>query len=348
MSTEYNDGNGTPEIGGAFKDERNFYMKTKAIVFTRRGHAEWMDVDASELRENDVLVRLEVSTISSGTERANLLDDGLLSVHKGAVAGANAYPKRLGYSCSGIVTAVGSAVTRVKVGDRVACWWTTHSEYNCIPENKVLKLADNVSFAEAALWHIATFPLAAIRKTKLELGESAIVMGMGILGLMAVKLLSAAGAAPIIAVDPVAEKRELALAQGADYVFDPFAEDFEETCHEDVYQIMIGFREPQQHIYLQGTQDLQAAIAWHRAVDIVSSKGGKSNGIRAVLDYFGLDASQAMAFGDSYNDMEMFQLVGTGIAMGNGAQALKDIATDVCGDVSEDGIYRYCLEKGLI
>jgi Cof subfamily protein (haloacid dehalogenase superfamily) len=126
------------------------------------------------------------------------------------------------------------------------------------------------------------------------------------------------------------------------------AEDFEETCHEDVYQIMIGFREPQQHIYLQGTQDLQAAIAWHRAVDIVSSKGGKSNGIQAVLDYFGLDASQAMAFGDSYNDMEMFKLVGTGIAMGNGAQALKDLASDVCGDVSEDGIYRYCLEKGLI
>jgi 2-desacetyl-2-hydroxyethyl bacteriochlorophyllide A dehydrogenase len=203
-------------------------MKTKAIVFTRRAHAEWIDADLSALGANDVMVRLEVSTISSGTERANFLDDGLLSVEKGAVAGANNYPKRLGYSCSGIVTEIGEKVTRVKVGDRVACWWTTHSEYNCIPETKVLKLEDNVSFAEAALWHIATFPLAAIRKTKLELGESAIVMGMGILGLMAIRLLSAAGAAPIIAVDPVEEKRALALSMGADYAFDPFAEDFEE------------------------------------------------------------------------------------------------------------------------
>ena len=201
-------------------------MKTKAIVFTRRAHAEWMDADLSALGANDVMVRLEVSTISSGTERANFLDDGLLSVEKGAVAGANNYPKRLGYSCSGIVTEIGEKVTRVKVGDRVACWWTTHSEYNCIPETKVLKLEENVSFAEAALWHIATFPLAAIRKTKLELGESAIVMGMGILGLMAIRLLSAAGAAPIIAVDPVAEKRALALSMGADYALDPFAEDF--------------------------------------------------------------------------------------------------------------------------
>ncbi len=203
-------------------------MKTKAIVFTRRAHAEWIDADLSALGANDVMVRLEVSTISSGTERANFLDDGLLSVEKGAVAGANNYPKRLGYSCSGIVTEIGEKVTRVKVGDRVACWWTTHSEYNCIPETKVLKLEENVSFAEAALWHIATFPLAAIRKTKLELGESAIVMGMGILGLMAIRLLSAAGAAPIIAVDPVEEKRALALSMGADYAFDPFAEDFEE------------------------------------------------------------------------------------------------------------------------
>ena len=191
-------------------------MKTKAIVFTRRAHAEWIDADLSALGANDVMVRLEVSTISSGTERANFLDDGLLSVEKGAVAGANNYPKRLGYSCSGIVTEIGEKVTRVKVGDRVACWWTTHSEYNCIPETKVLKLEENVSFAEAALWHIATFPLAAIRKTKLELGESAIVMGMGILGLMAIRLLSAAGAAPIIAVDPVEEKRALALSMGAD------------------------------------------------------------------------------------------------------------------------------------
>ncbi len=203
-------------------------MKTKAIVFTRRGHAEWTEADLSALSAMDVLVKLEVSTISSGTERANLLDDGLLSVQKGAVAGTNNYPKRLGYSSAGVVCAVGDGVSSVKVGDRVATWWGTHSEYVCLPEKNVLKLDDTISFAEAATWHIATFPLAAIRKTRLEIGESAIVMGMGILGLFAVKLLAAAGAAPIIAVDPVPEKRALALSQGADYAFDPFEEGFDE------------------------------------------------------------------------------------------------------------------------
>ena len=207
-------------------------MNTKAIVFTRRAHAEWIEAPLSALGETDVQVKLAVSTISSGTERANFLDDGLLSVAKGAVAGDNRYPKRLGYSSAGVVTAVGAKVKSVKVGDRVATWWGTHSEYICLPEKTILKLDDQISFAEAALWHIATFPLAAIRKTRLELGESAIVMGMGVLGLMAVKLLAAAGAAPIIAVDPVEEKRALALKQGADYAFDPFDPDFEKNVRE--------------------------------------------------------------------------------------------------------------------
>jgi threonine dehydrogenase-like Zn-dependent dehydrogenase len=60
----------------------------------------------------------------------------------------------------------------------------------------------------------------------LELGESAIVMGLGVLGIIAVELLHAAGAYPIIAVDPVEKKRDQALSLGADYALDPFAPDF--------------------------------------------------------------------------------------------------------------------------
>ena len=103
---------------------------------------------------------------------------------------------------------------------------TTHSEYLEVEEKNLLPLDDGISFQEAAIWHISTFPLAAIRKCHLEIGESAIVMGLGILGMMAVKLLRTAGASPIIAVDPVAEKRAEALTMGADFALDPFSENF--------------------------------------------------------------------------------------------------------------------------
>lgn len=103
---------------------------------------------------------------------------------------------------------MGEGVPSVKPGDRVAMSWSAHSQYACLDFNRVYKLDDATSFHEAALWHIGTFPLAAIRKCRLEIGESAIVMGIGVLGMMAVKLLRQAGAVPVIAADPVAEKRK--------------------------------------------------------------------------------------------------------------------------------------------
>ena len=101
-----------------------------------------------------------------------------------------------------------------------------------IPVEKVYKLPDEVSSAAGALVHIATFPLAAIRKCNLEFGESAIIMGLGVLGIVSIGLLRAAGAAPIIAVDPVKEKRELAIKLGADYALDPFEEGFVDRVKE--------------------------------------------------------------------------------------------------------------------
>ena len=125
--------------------------------------------------------------------------------------------------------AVGSNVRSVKVGDRVAASWTKHVAYCVLPERQVYLLPETVDFSEAALVHIATFPLGALRKCHTEIGESAIVMGLGVLGLIGVELLRTAGAVPIIAVDPAPEKRKLALSLGADYALDPFEPEFAET-----------------------------------------------------------------------------------------------------------------------
>ena len=115
------------------------------------------------------------------------------------------------------------------MGDRVALSWSIHSNINIIDSSKVTKIPDKVSYKSAALCHIATFPMAAIRKTGLEIGESMMVMGLGVLGLMAVQLARVAGACPVIAVDPVKERREKALELGADYALDPTEADFVKT-----------------------------------------------------------------------------------------------------------------------
>lgn len=204
-------------------------MKVRQITFTKPYAAELTDEEISAPGPDQVQVRLAVSTISSGTERSNLIGDPNINPYN---TGKVLFPRVLGYSSSGIVEAVGENVDEFKIGDRVAMSWSTHTQVLNINKDLVYKLPDNVSFNDGALLHISTFPLAAIRKCRLEIGESAIIMGMGILGLVAVPLLKAAGAVPVIAVDPVPEKREKALSVGADYALDPFDPDFAEKAKE--------------------------------------------------------------------------------------------------------------------
>lgn len=198
-------------------------MKCKQIVFTEKNKAELLTVDIGELKPNEVMVKTEVSTISCGTERANITGDPNVNANR---ASKVTFPRKLGYNSAGVVVKKGTEVKSVEIGDRVVVFWGKHMGCNVVPEENVVKMDDDISFETGAMSFISTFPMAAIRKTRLEMGESAIVMGLGILGMIAVKLLRSAGAAPIIAADPNPKRREIALKNGADYAYDPLREDF--------------------------------------------------------------------------------------------------------------------------
>lgn len=202
-------------------------MTNPNIIFTAPNVAEVIDKPMPAPGPGQVLIRTARTCISSGTERANLIGDPMIgtNVKDGAPA---VFPRQAGYSATGVVEAVGEGVASVKPGDRVAASWTKHTAFYVVPERQVYRIPDGFSFEETAWTHIATFPMAALRKCRLEFGESVLVMGQGVLGQIAVKLARVAGAAPIIVGDPVAAKREAALALGADFAFDPSAPDFGE------------------------------------------------------------------------------------------------------------------------
>ena len=126
------------------------------------------------------------------------------------------------------------------------------------------------------------------------------------------------------------------------------SEDFDQVAEEEVYQVMMACSEPEFPAILKGTTGAKITFAWDRAADVIPATSGKGTGIRKILEYYGIDRKNAMAFGDGNNDVEMFREVGMGVAMGNASDALKAVAWDICGDVNDDGIYHYCLEKGLI
>ena len=198
-------------------------MKVSQIVFTGINKAELIDKELPPMKAHDVRVRTAVSTVSAGTERANITGDPNVNPNG---ASEVTFPRTVGYSSTGTVIEIGSEVTGVKVGDPVVVFWGKHQSINQVDEGQVVKLGEGVSLEAGAISFIASFPMAAIRKTRLEMGESALVMGLGILGMLAVKLLRLAGAVPIVAVDPNPGRRALALQNGADYAFDPFEEGF--------------------------------------------------------------------------------------------------------------------------
>lgn len=201
-------------------------MNNKQIIFTKPGVAELLDAPiADTLNPHQVLVRTVYTVISAGTERANLIGEINISGKKEDCN--DRFPRKCGYCGVGVVEKIGSEVTRVGVGDRVIVYFGKHSSYNIMPDTQVFPIRqEEVTDLDAALMVIAAFPAEGVRKSRLEYGESVMVVGLGILGLIAVQLAAIAGAVPVIAVDPNPERRALAMQFGADHAVDPCDENF--------------------------------------------------------------------------------------------------------------------------
>lgn len=193
-------------------------MKSKTIVFTEPKVAKLMEKEIGSATENKVKIKMEYTVVSGGTERACIM---------GMKNTSQRFPTSLGYCGVGYVTEIGEKVEKIQIGDRVLVYHGIHTEYNIVPESDVTKVEDdNIDSLYAAFVIIASMGLGGVRKLELELGESAMVMGLGLLGIFSVQFLRLSGANPLIAVDLNEERRNLALQLGADYALDPSDPDF--------------------------------------------------------------------------------------------------------------------------
>ncbi|MBK8270985.1 MAG: bi-domain-containing oxidoreductase [Planctomycetes bacterium] len=124
----------------------------------------------------------------------------------------------LGYSLSGIVEEVGSGVDDLRIGDRVACAGegvAMHAEFVSIPRNLCVKIPDGVAMTDAAFSTVGAVAMNGVRQGGIALGDSVVVIGLGLVGLLAVQILKAAGC-KVIGIDVDPSKMELARQCGAD------------------------------------------------------------------------------------------------------------------------------------
>lgn len=200
------------------------------------------EVPVPQVKAGYVLIQTTRTLVSLGTERmlvefgkANLIDkarqqpdkvkqvldkiktDGLQPTLE-AVFNKLGQPLPLGYCNVGKVMAVGRGVTEFVVGDREASNGN-HAEYVCIPKNLVAKIPENVTDEEATFTVIGSIGLQGIRLLNPQLGECVVVVGLGLIGLVAAELLKANGC-KVIGVDFDQQKVDIAKNKGI-YAINP-------------------------------------------------------------------------------------------------------------------------------
>ncbi|WP_457944390.1 HAD family hydrolase [Caproiciproducens sp. LBM24188] len=122
---------------------------------------------------------------------------------------------------------------------------------------------------------------------------------------------------------------------------------------ENVHASMMDFlfRDEEEYHRCRPAFDDTMVLNYHpgnRAADLSFRGEDKAGGIRALLEYSGIDRSDTIAFGDGYNDISMMETVGFGVAMGNAVEEVKQRAGYVTSSVFEDGIYHALEHLGLI
>ena len=196
-------------------------MRGQRIVWPAPGRAILEEFEVPAPKPNEVLLETEYSVVSAGTEKAWLLAKPNAS---------GPFPQYPGYSAAGRVLDVGATVKSCQPGDRVVAYHSPHTSHSLKQERDLVRIENSALPAnEAAFTIIAAMSLQGIRKARIELGETVMVMGQGLLGLCATQLARLSGALPVIALDLDPERRNLALKLGADFALSPLADDFSET-----------------------------------------------------------------------------------------------------------------------
>jgi predicted dehydrogenase/threonine dehydrogenase-like Zn-dependent dehydrogenase len=143
-------------------------------------------------------------------------------------------PSPLGYSAAGVVVAVDELNTRFRVGDRVACGGAEcafHAEMIAVPDLLAAPVPEGVEDWQAAYTTLTSISMEAVRQSGARLGERVLVMGQGLVGLLATGLLRASGVR-VMGVDFVSSRLQTALAMGAERVVHPAQSKLDDEVRE--------------------------------------------------------------------------------------------------------------------
>jgi predicted dehydrogenase/threonine dehydrogenase-like Zn-dependent dehydrogenase len=230
----------------------------KQLAQYQDGRLELQEVPAPLPPPGGILVQTRFSVISPGTEKMKV-EQARMSLLQKAKARPDQVrkvietartlgwkpalekvrnrlesPSPLGYSAAGVVVAVDELNKRFRVGDRVACGGAEcafHAELIAVPDLLAAPIPEGVEDWQAAYTTLASISMEAVRQSGASIGERVLVMGQGLVGLLATSILRAAGVR-VMGADLVASRLETAIAMGAERVVNPAQSKLEDEVRE--------------------------------------------------------------------------------------------------------------------
>ena len=208
------------------------------LLLSTDGSVQLSEAPAPDLDDRAILVRNRHSAVSIGTElsglevaRQSVLRRAASEPHlasrvlgklraegvAGLIRAVRPVASQLGYSCAGEVLEVGAGLTDLVPGDLVACGgagYASHSEIVAVPRNLCARIPDGVSTRAAAFTTLGAIAMQGVRLGEVTVGDRVLVIGLGIIGQLAVQIATAAGTR-VLAVDLDPRKVELARSCGA-------------------------------------------------------------------------------------------------------------------------------------
>jgi len=190
-------------------------VRGRRVVFTAKNEVTVEDFEVPPPKPNEVLIETKKTLISSGTELASLE-----ARSSSDFRGEPKFPKYPGYSHTGVVAQVGSAVKEFREGDAVYCQ-SRHASYGLATiDRNLCKIPEGVSFEEAAFTTLAAVALYGVRRAQIQLGEWVMVLGLGVVGQLSLQLARLCGAVRTIGVDLYSKRLEVAEESGCSCVID--------------------------------------------------------------------------------------------------------------------------------
>ncbi len=231
-------------------------------VLIKKGVAYAMEVPIPQLAAGEVLVGVQASCLSIGTELSGLRgsavplwrralaqpDKAINALKMAGVVGLRRTWSLIeekkeaehttGYSAAGVIVSVGADVKDLTIGDRVACagaQYAHHAEYIRVARNLCVSLPDAVNFEAAATVTLGAIALQGVRRAEPTLGESFVVVGLGILGQLTMQMLRANGCR-VIGIDTDRSRISMAISMGMEHGVHP-----DEADSDTVARMTDGF-----------------------------------------------------------------------------------------------------------